>query len=104
MFKQLLFIIIASSLAAIFTTELYSLLHVLGSAQTVLIRTIDSWLPVFKLSDLVSKVIILVFIPIIISFLVAFIYWLFKREEMPRLSGIAWTLWVVSLLIFVLYR
>ncbi len=104
MFKQLLLIIIISILAVLFATELHSSLQYLGTAQNLMAGTITTWFPISNLTALLSRVIAVILLPFLISYVSAFIYWLVKRRELPYLKQIVGALWIVSLLIFIYYK
>ncbi|KPJ67987.1 MAG: hypothetical protein AMJ43_00795 [Coxiella sp. DG_40] len=104
MFKQLLFIIILTAAAVFFMKEFTSILYTLGNAQTFLVNELAAFFPKETVYRYISKSIILIVIPILISLLIALVYWLVKHREMPKLTGLIWLLWVISLLIFVLQK
>jgi len=104
MFKQFIFIIVISALTVIFATELHGALHYLGSAQNALIKIVAGWLPKSKLTITISKIIAVILLPLLVSYIAAFIYWLFKRDELPKFRQIIWSLWLISALIFIFYK
>jgi len=104
MFKQFLLIVILTAVAVFFMKEFAAILYALAHAQNFLINETAALLPRDTVFKYISKLIVLIAIPILISLLVAFIHWLIKRKEMPRLIDLIWILWVISLLIFVLQK
>jgi hypothetical protein len=104
MFKQFLLIVILTAVAVFFMKELAAILYALGHVQNFLINKTVALLPKDTVFKFVSELIILVVIPILISLLFAFVYWLVKHREMPKLINLIWLLWVISLLIFVLQK
>jgi hypothetical protein len=104
MFRQLIFIIVISALTVVFAAELYGALHYLGAAQNNIIKTVASWLPRSKLMLTISKIIAVILLPLLVSYIAAFIYWLFKRDELPKFKQIIWSLWLISALIFIFYK
>lgn len=104
MVKQFLLLIILSALAIYFMKEFTAILSVLGHAQTFLITKTYGLFPHTAAYRLISKVIVLIVIPAIIGFLLAFVYWLIKRKEMPKLMGIIWILWIISLLVLAIHK
>jgi hypothetical protein len=104
MFKQFLLIVILTAVAVFFMKELAAILYVLAHLQNFLINEAAALLPKDTVFMFISKLIILIAIPILIGLLIAFIHWLIKRKEMPRLIDLIWILWVISLLIFVLQK
>ncbi len=104
MFKQFLLIVILTAIAVLFIKEFAGILYALGHAQNFLVNEIAALLPRDTVFRYISKLIILIAIPILISLLAAFIHWLIKRKEMPKLIDLIWLLWVISLLIFVLQK
>lgn len=104
MVKQFLLIIILSALAVYFMKEFIAVLFALCHAQTFLVNQINTILPATAIYKLISKAVVLIVVPIIIGFLFAFVYWLIKRKEMPRLMEVIWILWIISLLVFALHK
>ena len=104
MLKQFVIILIVSILAVFFMQEFVTVLHTLGHAQTYLASQLKSIAPKYTWFAFVSKLIILIGIPALISFVAAFVYWLVKKRELPRFMEIFWAVWAMSLLVFVLHR
>jgi len=104
MIKQFLLIIILSALAVYFMKEFVVVLSALGHAQTFLVHEIDSLLPKTAAYKLIGKAVVLIVVPILLGFLVAFVYWLVKRKDMSILMEVIWILWIISLLVFVLHK
>jgi hypothetical protein len=104
MVKQFVLIIILSAVAVYFMKEFTAVLIFLGHAQTFLVNKINTILPATAIYKLISQAVVVIIVPIIIGFLFAFVYWLFKRKEMPRLMEVVWILWIISLLVFALHK
>lgn len=104
MFKQFLLIVILTAVAIFFMKEFAAILYALAHLQNFLVNEAARLLPKDTVFIFISKLIILIAIPILIGLLIAFIHWLIKRKEMPKLIDLIWLLWVISLLIFVLQR
>ena len=104
MVKQFLLLIILSALAVHFMKEFTAMLAALGHAQNFLIAKTYGLFPHTATYMFISKVIILIVIPTIIGFLLAFVYWLIKRKEMPKLMEVIWILWIISLLVLALHK
>jgi hypothetical protein len=104
MAKQFIIIVVLTALAAFFMHEFIYALHMMGNAQAFLINKIVGLLPHVMIYKLIVKILVIILVPAILAFLAAFVYWLIKRQEMPKLMEIIWVLWIISLLVFALYK
>lgn len=104
MAKQFIIIVILTALAAYFMHKFVYVLHLLGNMQAFLINNITALLPQAVIYHLVTKVLVIILVPAILAFLAAFVYWLIKKKELPWLMEIIWILWIISLLVFALYK
>jgi hypothetical protein len=103
MIKQAIFMLALSIIVVYLGKFILNILHGLNAAQMFLISKFSLLLPEFSLKAILVKSIVLLVVPVILSLIIAFIYWLIKRRELPRLLEITWILWIVSSLIFVMH-
>jgi hypothetical protein len=100
--KQTAFMLVLSIILVYLAKFIMSILQGLGAAQAFLITKLHLLLPEFGIKSLVVKVIVLLLVPLLLSLIVTFIYWLIKRREIPHLLELTWIMWIVSSLIFVM--
>lgn len=100
MFKRIIIMAVVSAFVIYFAGELSNVLHAFGSVQIWLFSKVDGYFPTSKWLQLLFKTIVLVAVPVLVSLIPAFFYWLVKRKEMPALEEIAWILWIIFLMVF----
>ena len=103
MLKQSVLMLALSIIVVYLAKYIVNVLHALGAAQIFLISQLTLWLPEFAIKVVVVEVIVLIVVPVLISLLVAFGYWLVKRAELPFWLELTWIMWIVSSLIFVMH-
>lgn len=95
MLRHTLALIIFSILVILFRSQLGVLLHYIGYWHTWLGAQLLSIFSTSDVGELISHVLALFLIPVLIALIPAFIYWVFRRHEMPFLPILTWVLWVV---------
>jgi hypothetical protein len=98
----LLLLVVLSIVVTLFIHELTLFLHFVGFLHAWLT---DKLLLVFSntsVGSLISHVITLVLLPLIVALIPAFIYWLFRRGEMPHLYLFTWVIWIMLITIIAL--
>ena len=105
MFKQLTIMLIISAIVVLLSNTVISILKSLGHMQHFFVAKLTAILPAAQIwSVWVSKFAIIILVPALISMFIAFVYWLIKRRELPRLLEVIWVVWGVSLLVFIMYK
>jgi hypothetical protein len=103
MIKQTAFMLALSIIVVYLGKFIGNVLHGLGAAQMFLVSKLNLMLPEFGFKVILVKVIVLLLVPMLLSLIAAFIYWLIKRRELPRLLELIWIMWLISSLIFVMH-
>lgn len=104
MLKQTIIIAIVTAIAIFFAHQFSVVLGALGHAQMWVAHQINQLAPHSKWMRMISTLITIVFIPIIVGLIPAFIYWIAEKKEMPRLREVVLVLWLILLLIFLLHK
>jgi len=97
MLKHTILIIVISIAAMFFQTELGHALHYLLMLHD---KIADGLAVIFSSAPagrMIQETIALVLIPVIAGAVVALVFWLIKRHEMPHISGTVWFVWTVLL-------
>lgn len=95
--KQSFILIFLSVLAIFFKLQLVKGLHGLLYVH----NQIANWLTLIFADDrtgqLIQSILALTIIPLLIGFLIAIVFWLIKRKEMPHIMMTIWIVWTVLL-------
>ncbi|OGO94584.1 MAG: hypothetical protein A3F10_04130 [Coxiella sp. RIFCSPHIGHO2_12_FULL_42_15] len=97
MTKQIILIILLSVVTILFQEQLS---HVLDSVVFVHNRIAEALRLIFaddNVGRLIQDMIALLLIPVICGLLVASVFWLIKRAQMPHIMAIIWVVWLVLL-------
>jgi hypothetical protein len=95
MLRHILALIIFSIVVILFRAQFGEFLHFVGYWHTWLGSKLLMIFSTSNTGELISHVLALVFIPIIISLIPAFIFWVFRRREMPYMVTVTWVLWII---------
>src|SRR3990167_10236381 len=97
MTKQIILIILLSVVTILFQEQLS---HVLDSVVFVHNRIAEALRLIFaddNVGRLIQDMIALLLIPVICGLLVASVFWLIKRAQMPHIMAVIWVVWLVLL-------
>ncbi|WP_299345920.1 hypothetical protein [uncultured Maritalea sp.] len=97
MAKQLIIIVLLTGAAIFFQNELNIFLDALLYAHAVITQALQIAFSEGSTGILIQKIIALLLLPLFSGMIVATIYWLFKRTQMPHTMAIIWTVWLVLL-------
>lgn len=95
MLKHAIFMIIFSVLVMMFQSQVGYVLHYMLVAHDQVADILGSIFSNAPAGRMIQETIALVIIPLIIGVIVAFIYWLIKRREVPHIIGAVWFFWTV---------
>lgn len=104
MYKHITVMVVLSAIAAFLFAELKTILHYIGYFQAGLISKIYAISPATPHFRIISTIIVLIILPLLISLICAFIYWLAKHKELPWTKEIMWCLWIILLITLVLFK
>lgn len=105
MFKNLLAIILLS-VAVIFTmTYAQTALHALLSAYDWISNELKDVFTQGKAGDLARQLLALLFVPFIVGFVPALIFWFARRKWFPYFMHLVWATWLIQTsAIVILYK
>ncbi len=95
MLKKFAYLLIASVLVVFFINEVAIALKWINQAHNMLSAHMKDVFAGGEIGQTVRHSLSLFLIPVVIAYIPAGIYWVFKRKEMPGLCHIVLTLWVV---------
>lgn len=103
MLKHILLLIVLSIVVIIGLHQLAIFLHWIGYGHAWLAGKFNLLFSGISFGFLISRVLALIIIPLIVSLIPAFIYWLIKRSEMPHLFLVVWIIWIMLITIIALH-
>ena len=103
MLKHILLLIVLSIIVIIGIHQLAIFLHWIGYGHAWLVGKFNLLFSTVSFGYLIGNVLTLIFIPLIFALIPAFIYWIFKRSEMPHLFLVVWIIWIMLITIIALH-
>ena len=95
MFKQGLYILVASILLVVFLPQVHIFLDYIGQAHVFLSKQLSYVFAGGKIGQLIRHSVVLFLVPVIAGFIPGGIYWAVKRSTMPYQAHLIWLLWVM---------
>ncbi len=96
MLKQLIILVLLSIIIILTMPYVQHGLHFLLASYHWISNLLA---PIFsggEAGNIIKKLIALLAVPIIVSFIVAFLYWIVKRSWFPYFIDIVWVLWLIQ--------
>lgn len=95
--KQSFILIFLSVLAILFKLQLVKGLETLLYVHNQIATALATIFADDRTGQLIQSILALTLIPLFIGFLIAIVFWLIKRKEMPHIMMTIWIVWTVLL-------
>lgn len=92
---NILLLIVLSVVVVVFIAEVRMLLQWIAEAHNFLLDKLTLLIHGGNLARLVCMSLALILVPLILSLIPAFIYWIFRHTWMPGYAWCVWLIWVI---------